>query len=59
MGVYLCKVLRAGMPALDAAVLGSLDTKGLGKKKLNKWEKWLHMLLVRPPDIFTAMGLVS
>lgn len=55
----MCKVLRAGMPVLDAAVLGSLDTKGLGKKKLNKWEKWLHMLLVRPPDIFTAMGLVS
>lgn len=47
----MCKVLRAGMPVLD--------TKGLGKKKLNKWEKWLHMLLVRPPDIFTAMGLVS
>ena len=42
---------------LNTAVLGSLDTKVLGEKKLNKWEKLPRMLLVRPPDYFTAMAL--
>lgn len=53
----MCKVLTPGMPTLDAAVLRSLDAKGFGEKKLNKWEKLPDMLLVRPPDYFAAMAL--